>query len=380
MSSLQEVVASAVTEGDVPFAVGMLADSGGVLETAAAGEARPGHAADENTVFRIFSMTKAVGSVAAMILIDRGKLTMETEVAEILPDWSALKVLDGWDGDTPRLREPARAATVRHLATHTSGLEYEFWNADVAKYLEVTGHPSILAGTRQSLNYPLTKDPGTGWGYGIGIDWLGLVIEAVDGRKVDAFCREEIFEPLKMTSTAFEPDGMTDRLCDVVMRGEDGGFGPFDLAPPPKPEVYGMGHALYSTPADYMRFLRVVLNRGALDGARILSEGAVDRMLADQMQGQTVQPMQTVAPPVSADVDPFPGTRLTHSFAFMRNEEDIEDRRRAGSQSWAGVCNTHYWIDPASDRAGVIMTQSLPFVEPRFMKTYEAFERAVYAS
>ena len=289
-------------------------------------------------------------------------------------------MLDGWDGDTPRLRKPTRAATIRHLATHTSGLEYEFWNADVAKYLEVTGHPSILAGTRQSMNYPLTKDPGTGWGYGIGIDWLGLVVEAVDGRPIDAFCRDEIFQPLRMASTAFESDGMTDRLCDVMMRGEDGGFGPFDLAPPPRPEVYGMGHALYSTPADYIRFLRMVLNRGTLDGARLLSEDAVDLMLADQMQGKTFQPMLTVAPPVSADVDPFPGIRLTHSFAFMRNEEDIDGRRRAGSQSWAGVCNTHFWIDPASDRAGLIMTQSLPFVEPRFQKTYEAFERATYAA
>ncbi len=378
MTNPNDVLNTAVTEQDVPFVVGMAGNAEGITFSGAAGDAADGRAAGEDTAFRIFSMTKAIGSLAAMILIDRGKLSMDTPVGDVLPAWNDLQVLTGWDGDTPIMRAPKTIATTRHLATHTSGMEYEFWNPDVPRYLEATEHPTILSGLKASMAYPLTSDPGTRWGYGPSIDWLGQMVEAIDGRRIDAFCQEEIFTPLGMNDTAFEPDALTDRLSDVSIRGEDGKFAPFELAPPAHPEIYGMGHALYSTAPDYMRFLRMVLNRGQLNGNRVLSEGAMDQMLADQMRGLTFQPMHTIAPALSADVELPLGT--THSFAFVRTEADIPGKRRAGTQSWAGVCNTHYWVDPASDVAAVIMTQSLPFVEPPLLKTYDAFERAVYAA
>lgn len=377
MTKMDDVLAQAVEAGDLPFAVAMAGNGAGITYSGAAGDAAAGRKAGEDTSFRIFSMTKAIGSLAAMILIDRGKISMDTPVAEILPEWNELQVLEGWEGERPLLRAPATTATLRHLATHTSGLEYEFWCPAMAKYLEVTGAAPILSGLKAGLQYPLMSDPGTRWGYGPGIDWLGRVVEEVDGRRIDAFCQAEIFDPLGMTDTAFEPDALTDRLAEVSIRGEDGSFGPFELAPPPHPEVYGMGHALYSTAPDYMKFLRMMLGRGALDGKRILSEAGVEAMLADQMQGLLFQRMVTAAPPITADVVLPEGT--THSFGFVRAEANIPGRRRAGSQSWAGVCNTHYWFDPASDVAGVIMTQSLPFVEEPYMRTYQAFEAAVYA-
>ena len=381
MTELQTVLDRAVTAADVPFAVAMAGNSDGITFQGTAGDAATGRAADIDTVFRIFSMTKAIGSLATMILIDRGKLSLDTPVEEVLPAWGKLQVLDGWDGDSPRLRAPKTKATIRHLATHTSGLEYEFWNTEMPRYMATTGHPTVLSGLNLSLEQqPLMSDPGTRWGYGQSIDWLGKVVEALSGQSITDFCQAEIFDPLGMTSTGFEvTDDMARRLADVKARGEDGNFAPFELAPPSKPEFYGMGHALYSTAPDYMRFLRMVLNKGTLDGARILSPEAVAEMTADQMNGLTLTRMVTVAPPVTADFEPFPGTRVTHSVAFMRNEEDIPGKRSAGSQSWAGVLNSHYWIDPARDVAAVIMTQSLPFVEERFMKTYDAYERAVYA-
>lgn len=380
-NQLQDVLDAAVAAQDVPFVVGMVGNSEGILFEGTAGNAAAGRAADINTVFRIFSMTKGIGSLAAMILIDRGELSLDTPVDEVLPAWGRMQVLDGWDGEVPRLRAPKTRATLRHLATHTSGAEYEFWNAEMPKYMEATGHPTVLSGLNQSLEEaPLMSDPGTRWGYGPSIDWLGKMVEAVSGQSIVDFCQENIFDPLGMTSTGFEvTDDMAPRLADVKARGEDGVFAPFELAPPSKPEFYGMGHALYATAPDYMRFLRMILNKGTLDGARILSPEAVAEMTADQMNGLTLTRMVTMAPPVTADFDPFPGTRVTHSVAFMRNEEDIPGKRSAGSQAWAGVLNSHYWIDPAKDLAAVIMTQSLPFVEERFMKTYDAYERAVYA-
>jgi len=379
MTEAERVLRDAVAEGKLPFAVAMTGTSQGTTLSTAAGEAAEGRAAAEDTVFRIFSMSKAIGSLAALILIDRGTLSPETPVAELLPEWNDLQVLDGWDGDTPRLRPQRTAATLRHLATHTAGIEYEFWNADVAKYLQTQNHPPALSGLKAALNYPLTSDPGTRWSYGLALDWLGRMVEAADGRRIDAFCRDEIFAPLGMHDTVFEPDGLTDRLAEVKMRKGDG-FRPTRLSPPARPEVYGMGHALYSTAPDYLRFLRMVLNGGELDGTRILTPQAMELMMQDQMpDGVSFEKMTTVAPPVSADVDMFPGTRAGHSLAFLRNDADIPGKRSAGSLGWAGVCNTHYWIDPARDLAAVLMTQSLPFMEPPMVETYDAFERAVYA-
>ena len=380
MSAKDKVLSRAVDRQDAPFVVAMVASNKGPTYSGAFGEAAPGRMAVEDTVFRIYSMTKAVGSTAAMILIDRGKLDPDKPVEDVLPEFAEIKVLERFDGDTPVLRAPRVQATARHLATHTSGLEYEFWNGDVAAYLQKTGHPSILTGLKKSMFYPMMTDPGTRWGYGPSIDWLGQMVEKIDGRRIDQFCREEIFEPLGMKDTAFEPtDEINKRLAAVKIRGEDGTFGPFEIAPPPNPEVYGMGHALYSTAPDYLQFLRMLLSLGTLNGNRILSEKAIDWMLADRMNGLTFAKMVTAVPVITADCDPFPGTRLTHGFSALRNEDDIPGRRSAGSLSWAGVLNTHFWIDPKKDLAAVIMTQSLPFLEPRYMQLYADYETAVYA-
>ncbi len=380
MPELNRILTEAVAAEHVPFVVGMTGNAAGMTWSGAAGDARAGMPAQIDTVFRIFSMSKAVGSTAAMILMDRGKLDADTPVADILPAFGDKQVLEGFDADgKPRLRAPRTQATVRHLATHTSGLVYEFWNADMPRYMQATGLPTVLSGLRTGLDYPLLFDPGTRWDYGIGIDWLGQVVEKVDGRTIDRFCQEEIFEPLGMKDTRFEVDpDIAPRLASVRMRAEDGHFGDFELAPPAKPEFYGMGHALYATAPDYLRFLRMFLNRGELDGTRILSEAGLASMLTNQIGDIPIERMKTAAPPITADAEFFPGCRKTHSMAFQRIEDDVPGMRSAGSQFWAGVCNTHYWFDPARDMAGIVMTQTLPFVEPRFMGLYQAFERAAY--
>ena len=376
---LQSVLDESVAKGQVPYVVGLTGNASGVTFSGASGQAAPGVMAAPDTVFRIFSATKAVGSTAAMILIDRGELDFETPVQDVLPEFANIRVVDGWTGDKPILRAPRTKATVRQLATHTSGLEYEFWRGEVGDYLAKTKRPSILAGTKDALFYPMMTDPGTRWGYGPSIDWLGLMVQKISGQRIDGFLKKNILNPLGMEDTDVEVrPHMQARLAGVKARGTDGKFADFALAPPTNPEVYGMGHALYSTPQDYMRFLRMFLNKGALDGNRVLSERAVSRMLENHMGPLKFEKMVTVAPPITADFDPFEGTIKTHSFGFMRNESDIPGRRRAGSQSWAGVLNTHYWLDPRSDLAGVIMTQTLPFVESPFMAAYDAFERAAY--
>src|SRR6266536_2998380 len=259
MNQLPALLSKAVTQRHAPFLVGMLGNSKGVFWTGSAGARVAGIELNERTVFRIVSMTKGVGATAAAILVERRQLDWETPVEAILPAFGKLQVVDYSKDGQCRLRPPKAKATMRQLATHTSGLVYGFWDPDIAHFLEEAGLPPTVSGLRASLQCPLAFDPGERWQYGSGLDWVGLVVEAIDGRRIDRFCRDEIFDPLRMNDTRFELEGdMTDRLVPTCGRSEDGGFSaaPIDVGPPAQPEFYGMGHALYSTASDYVRLLR----------------------------------------------------------------------------------------------------------------------------
>lgn len=386
---LDALLADAIERQDLPFVVAMVADSKGVLWQGCAGQGRSGQvgagqAAESgpvgpDAVFRIFSQTKAIGAAAAMILVDRGMLSLETPVASVVPEFDRVRLLESLGPAGPVLRVPRTTCTLRHLLTHTSGLVYEGLDDRMTAFREATPPPAAMGTMENLLGYPMVFEPGEEFAYGVGLDWVGLMIQRVDGRTVDRFCREEIFEPLGMVDTVFEPDEHRDRIPGLRQRTADGGFTDVDVAPPPHPELYSLGICLYGTAADYLRFLRMVLNRGQLDGRRILSEQAVDLMMLNQMpDGVNVSPMISSDQPWSADIDFFPGTPKTWTAGFLRNEQAIPGMRAAGSLTWAGIFNTHYWLDPTHDIAAVYMTQSLPFVEPRLTARYEEFERAVY--
>ncbi len=379
MHKLKNILEDAVAEAAAPFVVAMTANSDGVTWSGAAGESGPGQEAREDSIFRIFSMTKAVGSTCAMILLDRGKLRLDDYVEDILPEFAQLNVLSGFDGDKPRFRRPRTKATIRHLATHTSGLVYPTWNSQMAEYFRLTDQSIPIQGKASTFQLPLVFDPGDRWGYGIGIDWLGKVVERIDGRSIDQFCNEEIFEPLRMNRTVFElPPALSQQLASAAVRGKDGQLADLNLPIYGNPDFYGMGHALYSTAADYLTFLRLFLNKGSLNGHLILRLATVDQMLANHTAPLSVGAMGSVSPKQSADVNFFPGIKKSHSLGFLRMEEDVPGMRSAGSQSWAGLLNSHYWLDPVNDVAAVFMTQLLPFADPQFMRSYELFERAVY--
>ena len=379
-AKLDGVLAGAVDAGAVPYVVAVVARGDGTIYAGASGEAKPGKPADPDTVFRIFSMTKAIGSLATMLLIDRGKLTIDTPVADVIPEFSEIRLLRGFDKGHAVLVQPRETVTVRHLATHTSGLVYAPWSEEMTRYVELTNHPDAMTGRRRFLFGPQCFEAGEKWGYGIGIDWLGQIIERIDGRRIDTFCRQEIFQPLGMHDTTFEAEPqVASRLGDVYQR-QGNAFSRIELAPPADPEVYGMGHALYSTAPDYTRFLRLFLNNGSLERQRICSGDAVSAMLANQIGTVHVPRLPSLKPELSADLEYFPGVPKTHSFGFLRFESDVPAMRARGSLAWSGVANTHFWLDPESDVSGVFMTQTLPFLDPRVMQSFEAFERNVYSA
>ncbi len=258
---------------------------------------------------------------------------------------------------------------------HTSGSAYEVWDAGIARFNADRRFPSSRSGLRRGLELPLAFDPGTGWAYGMGLDWAGLLIEAVDGRGIDVFCREEIFGPLGMAETVFAvPPALEARLAGAWLRTA-AGLEPVAAVPVARPEFWGMGHCLVGTGADYLRFLRMLLGGGALGGVRLLSEAAVAALMAPQTG--PLGPMPSTDPAASAEVWRI-GAVVSHSLLGNRLEVAIPGRRAAGAQSWAGLYNTHWWLDPARGRAGLFLTQLRPFWDVLVMAAFEAWERAVH--
>lgn len=382
MSALADALRDGVAAGRAVGVVAMAARGGEVLFEGAAGRLCVDDAAPMpvDALFRVFSMTKAVAGVAAAKLIESGALDPEAPVSSILPAFDAMGVHDGFDADgRARTRRPTEPCRIRHLAAHVSGFTLEPWSAEMMRIRKASGAPNNLSGSMRALTaYPMLFEPGSAWSYGVGIDWLGLVIEAVAGESIDRFCAREIFAPLGMIDTGFAPDAAQRARLAAAHRRTAEGFAVIEMEPARDPEYFGMGYALYSTAPDYLRFLRMMLNGGALDGARILGPRAAASLFAPLTGDLSVGRMKSVAPHVSADVAPIGDAPLSHSIAFTVSRADAPGRRRAGSGSWAGILNTHYWVDPAADLCGVVMMQHLPFVDAGAMALYDAFERAAY--
>jgi methyl acetate hydrolase len=333
-----------------------------------------------DTVFRIASMTKAVTGVAAMQCVERGQLSLDQPAGEIMPELAAPRVLDGFDaGGKPRLRPARRKITLRQLLTHTAGFVYHVWNAELNRYVETTGVPTVLSGKLAALNVPLAFDPGERWEYGINIDWAGRMVEAVSGQDLDAYMREHIFTPLGMHDTGFMPDAeQIARTAQVHARNPDGSLEPVPPQPQTKSEFFAGGGGLSSTGSDYLAFLRMVLNGGTLDGARILKPETVALMAQNHIGDLNVRPLKSQSPTVSNDAEFFPGMTKKWGLSWLINTEDVPGRRSAGSLAWAGLFNTYYWLDARKQVTGVLLTQVLPFADATVLRLLDDFETAVY--
>ena len=379
---IDEKLQAAVAADAVPGVVAMAAGPDGVLYEGAAGKRSA--AADDpitpDTMMRIASMTKIVTTTAALQLIERGALSLDAPVSEYRPEFADLSVLTGFDGDTPRLRAPSVEATVRHLVTHTAGFGYWIWDADIDNYEQVTGTPNVMPGTIDVFKAPMVFDPGTRFEYGISVDWLGQVIEAVSGQPLDAYFLEHITGPLGMTNTTARMTAeQRANSTPIHVRGEDGAWVATDVDWAQEPDYWGGGHFLYSTPRDFLKFQRMLLNCGSLDDVQILDRATVAAAFTNQIGALDFPPaMATAHPELSAEVNLGPG--LKWGFGLLLNPAPFPGMRAAGSGSWSGLFNTHFWVDPASGVTGAIYSQTLPFVEPTALRLYADFEQALYSS
>jgi methyl acetate hydrolase len=379
-AKISDFLQRATDAGDVPGVAVAVATPDGVAFEGAAGkrDLDSGAAMTPDTVVRIASMTKAITGACAMQLVEQGRLKLDAPIAPLLPNLSEAMVFEGYDADgKPKLRAPKRAITLRHLLTHTSGHTYEIWNATIAEYKTRAGTPALGSGLLSSLNIPLLFDPGEQWEYSISIDWAGLAVEQVSGLKLADYMRKNLFDPLGMADTAFRiNDGQRARLAQLYGRTKEGGLAPFTREPPQDPEFDGGGGGLFSTVRDYAKFARMILNKGTLDGARVLKTETVALMSQNAMGEVNVRRLPAVAPSLTNPVDFIDGMKW--GLTFLINPKPLATGRSAGSMAWAGLMNSYYWIDPVKNIAGVYATQILPFCDVKSLRLFQDFETAVY--
>ena len=367
----------------VPGVVAMVTDRDGDIYSGASGERRiGGDPMTEDTVFAIFSTTKAIAGTTALQCVEDGLLDLDAPAKEYAPAIGNLQVIDGFDDSgQPRLRAPKSDVTTRQLMLHTAGFGYDFFNEDYKRLAEEHGQPSVVTGSRASIETPLLFDPGEKWEYGTNIDWVGQVVEGIRGKRLGEVMSERVFAPLGMTDIAFtRTNNMKSRTAAIHARGEDGGLTPMDdFALPDDPEVHMGGHGLYGSVPEYMKFIRMWLNDGAGPNGRVLKPETVDWAVKGALvPPQKVTMLPGVIPSLSNDAEFFPGLAKDWSYTFMVNSEEAPTGRPAGAIGWAGLANCFYWIDRANGVGGYWATQILPFGDPESFTGYMDFETAVY--
>lgn len=379
---IDAVLNEAVKAGHLPNVVAVVGDRHGRRYAGSAGTTRVGDASaaevGPDTTYRIASMTKPMTTVAALQQAERGLLDLDAPVADYLPDFGTLQVLDSFDGDVPVYRPPTGQATVRQLLTHTSGLVYDAFSPEQQRWEHLTGTPSVLTGRDATFASPLQFDPGQRWGYGISTDWLGRVVEATSGQGLDKYLTENLTDPLRMTSATFTVGpSQPVEVADVHAR-IDGRWQPTGVELPASPDWWAGGHGLYCSAADYLTFCRMLLSDGELHGVRVLEPTSVASMFTDQIAPLGL-PTKIVShdPGWASDVEFGPDWTFGKGLAL--NTMPLPGMRAAFSGCWSGALNTYFWIDRTSGIAGVFCTQALPAHCAAIVEVATQFERAVYA-
>ena len=381
--AFEDAVLRAIDAGELAGAVAVATNETGPVYERAFGfrDLASGAPMTLGTVLMLASMTKTVSAVAAMQLVEQGKVGLNQPLGDLVPELANLEVLDGFDAKgAPRLRPAKRPVTLRRLLTHTSGFGHEVWSADIARYQAATGMPKQTTQTNASLRLPLLFDPGEKWEYGIGLDWVGKVIERISGATLGAYLREHVTGPLGMRDTEFGiAPAHRGRVASVYQREADGRLRPIQMAVMPG-EFESGGGGLYGTAGDYLTFLRMLLSNGRHGERQILKPETVALMGENHCGSVEVAMMKSGQPLTSNDFELFPGMVKRWGLGAMISPVAGPNGRSAGSQSWGGVANCYFWLDPAKRVAGIFLTQIMPFGDKRVLDLSAAFERSVYGA
>jgi methyl acetate hydrolase len=382
LDALGHVLQAAVEAGSVPGVVAAVTSAEETLWSGAFGvrSLTTGEPMLTDTVGAIMSMTKPITGAAAIQCVERGLLDLDAPAGDLIPFLGEVQVLDGFDDEgQPQLRPPSSKVTLRNLLTHTAGFAYDIWNTDLKQYVDQVGETSASF-THQHIKRPLMFDPGERWEYSVAIDWVGLMVEAATSKTLGRYLSEEFFGPLAMNSTSFELSD-TELAQAASLHVRDGKSG-YHVSPPKQRDTDfdSGGGGLYSNMDDYVRFMRMILNGGELDGARVLSQESVDLMATNSMGDLRVVQLPSTNLTISNHAELMPGIPKSWGLTFQINEEPVSGGRSAGSLSWAGMYNSYFWIDRTNNIAGTYMTQMLPFADVESVGLFETFEQATYSA
>ncbi|MEC8144471.1 MAG: serine hydrolase domain-containing protein [Pseudomonadota bacterium] len=385
MPKAAAVLDQTIATGKLNFAVAAVGNAGGQTWSHAAGyqDAEKTKAASPDNIIQIASMTKLFTTIAALQLVEQGKLDLDTPISAYAPELNELQVLKGFAADdTPIFEKANRAPTARELMTHTAGYTYEIWNTNALKGVQLGVTPSLL-GEGNYLEAPLAFQPGTAWEYGINTDWLGVLVERLSDQRLAEYFDDNIFKPLGMTDTFYElPAGKLDRSVTMMARAAEGlvklpSFQPTPMEKGSMPHYSG-GGGLSSTVADYGRVLQMLLNSGSLDGKTLLKSETVDSMFQNNIGDIQPAALTTVMPTLSTTADMSFGNKATFGLGLLIHTDGIDGGRKANAGSWAGLFNSYYWVDREAGTYGIFGTQLLPFYDGVAIDTLLELEQAVY--
>ncbi len=384
--TLNKILSNAVDRaGGVPGVVAMVTDRDGNIYEGAAGVRELGKETPmtPDTVFALFSTTKALAGTALMQLVEEGKVSLDDPVKEYVPEIAEIKVLEGFDSDgQPILRAPRTDITINMLMLHTAGFGYEFFSHEDQRYRNAKEIPSILNSSFASIKSVLLFEPGERWNYGVNIDWVGKVVEAVRGKRLGEVMAERIFAPLGMTDIGFTlTPSMMERRATIHTRAQDGKITPRpDIILPQPPEMDMGGHGLYASIGEYMKFIRMILNDGTGPYGRVLKAETVAKMCQNGLGTLKSGGWVSSDPSLSNNGEFYPGVQKSWAYTFQVNEDPTPTGRPAGQLMWAGLANLFYWIDRENGIGGFWASQVFPFQDTASYLGFLEFESAVYST
>lgn len=379
LERIGQVLKADVAKGQIPGAVALVARKGRVAYFEAVGfrDKATGAPMGKDAIFRIYSMVKPITSVAAMMLVEEGKVALTDPVSKFLPPLTKLEVavqrFDPVTGKVGYSMVPAeRDITIQDLHRHTSGFTYGETSPN-ARVKEAYAKAGVdwkdLAGAEQVerlAKVPLAHQPGTVWHYGLSTDVLGRVVEAVSGATLGQFFQERIFTLLKMTDSGFwVPGEKVGRIAEPFEKDPTTGnpIKLIDVTVGPKNDSGG-GGGVAST-ADYARFCQMLLNGGSLDGVRILSRTTVRLMTSDHLG-----PIADAGPSPTTGLLGTPGYGFGLGFAVRRQDGVAAVHGSAGDYTWGGFAGTYFWIDPKEELFGILMTQQPGPIRVEYRKIF----------
>ncbi|WP_445383075.1 serine hydrolase domain-containing protein [Robiginitalea sp. IMCC43444] len=320
----------------------------------------------EDHIFRIFSMTKAIASVAALQLVEAGKIGLDDPLNDLMPEMAVIPILTA-EGE---LYTSDATITLRQLLTHTAGFGYDFTS-------------TRLAGFRpEKWDYedqPRLFEPGERWHYGTNTDWVGKLVEKVTEQSLEDYFRQNITGPLEMERTWFNvPDSLQQYIVSWGVRDSTGFVE--NQRVPQRATSYSAGGGLHASPKDYLRFLKCLLNNGQFEGGHILKPESVQMLFTNQLpQGMSLN-YDLPEEGLPDSVGRFPDEKDVYGLAWALENNADETVRTKGAAYWAGIANSYYTIDPETDIAIVYFTQFLPFNDKESYEFYKLYEKQVYAS